>query len=624
LVNQVGFPPEDLIFDPNIFAIATGIEEHANYARDYIEATRAGVVSKNTTGFTAGSIPIREVVTGASSITSITERLPRDVPITGRLSKSVAGGVDVTLTAAEARNQVMEFTGALTGNISVIVPAVAGVFVVGNSTSGSYTLTVKTSAGTGIAVTRGKNALLLCDGTNVVNADTDFAIDGLATLTDTQTLTNKTLAEALATAALADGTNTLALADAQFVQSQIVSSVNSLLPAQGIAFAAATGLTYGQAGTFCLSNAQHMFGTGDFAVVWWGSVPDWMPAANAVLFGKSNGGAVGYALNLIATTGVLRLRLGSSVYDATVAPTLVDGTDHVLIVSVDQTALTLTFYVDGIQLGNAVAFTGPFDTSASNTQNLQISGQTTNRYTSSCHGVYLLNMKLSAADAALIARTKSIPFTDTRGSTTGQTSGTILSGYRYRITTFVAGDDFTNVGAASNATGVEFVATGTTPTTWTNGSTLNPIGATLMLEPEGIQPATGQWFDSSIHKQHAMQPASGVTTVRRQDRFEVRWVNTWAGTHEAQYVGGTNKAVLPTSNIRVESITMRCSATGVNVILGDGSDASRWVASVALAAYLDCTVANRNHDGTNLKLVIDPSANYTGSITTTIAGRIID
>ena len=40
LVNQVGFPPEDIIFDPNIFAVATGIEEHDNYAVDFIEATR--------------------------------------------------------------------------------------------------------------------------------------------------------------------------------------------------------------------------------------------------------------------------------------------------------------------------------------------------------------------------------------------------------------------------------------------------------------------------------------------------------------------------------------------------------------------------------------------------------
>ncbi|MDR7229113.1 5-methyltetrahydrofolate--homocysteine methyltransferase [Caulobacter sp. BE264] len=40
LVDKVGFPPEDIIFDPNIFAVATGIEEHDNYAVDFIEATR--------------------------------------------------------------------------------------------------------------------------------------------------------------------------------------------------------------------------------------------------------------------------------------------------------------------------------------------------------------------------------------------------------------------------------------------------------------------------------------------------------------------------------------------------------------------------------------------------------
>ncbi len=59
------------------------------------------------------------------------------------------------------------------------------------------------------------------------------------------------------------------------------------------------------------------------------------------------------------------------------------------------------------------------------------------------------------------------------------TSGTIISGKRYQILTFVAGDNFTNVGAGSNATGVIFTATGTTPTTWTHSSVLNEISADL-------------------------------------------------------------------------------------------------------------------------------------------------
>src|SRR6202000_1760860 len=40
LVNEVGFPPQDIIFDPNILTVATGLEEHNNYAVDFINATR--------------------------------------------------------------------------------------------------------------------------------------------------------------------------------------------------------------------------------------------------------------------------------------------------------------------------------------------------------------------------------------------------------------------------------------------------------------------------------------------------------------------------------------------------------------------------------------------------------
>ena len=72
LVNEVGFPGEDIIFDPNIFAIATGIEEHNNYAVDFIEATRwirqhlprakiSGGVSNVSFSF-RGNEPVREAI----------------------------------------------------------------------------------------------------------------------------------------------------------------------------------------------------------------------------------------------------------------------------------------------------------------------------------------------------------------------------------------------------------------------------------------------------------------------------------------------------------------------------------------------------------------------------------
>ncbi len=72
LTEQVGFPAEDIIFDPNIFAVATGIEEHNNYAVDFIEATReikqrlphaliSGGVSNVSFSF-RGNEPLREAI----------------------------------------------------------------------------------------------------------------------------------------------------------------------------------------------------------------------------------------------------------------------------------------------------------------------------------------------------------------------------------------------------------------------------------------------------------------------------------------------------------------------------------------------------------------------------------
>ena len=75
LVDEVGFPPEDIIFDPNILTVGTGIEEHNNYAVDFIEATRwikqnlphakvSGGLSNVSFGF-RGNNPVREAMHSA-------------------------------------------------------------------------------------------------------------------------------------------------------------------------------------------------------------------------------------------------------------------------------------------------------------------------------------------------------------------------------------------------------------------------------------------------------------------------------------------------------------------------------------------------------------------------------
>lgn len=115
-----------------------------------------------------------------------------------RLEQAIAGEAAITVTTAdvtlsdtdytgtESHKAYIKATGALTGNRSVIVPARTKIYFVSNETSGSYTLTVKTSGGTGVAVTQSKKAILYCDGTNVVKV---FASDDYAELSTANTFT---------------------------------------------------------------------------------------------------------------------------------------------------------------------------------------------------------------------------------------------------------------------------------------------------------------------------------------------------------------------------------------------------------------------------------------------------
>lgn len=96
LVNKVGFPPEDIIFDPNIFAIATGIEEHNNYAIDFIKSCEyikanlpyakiSGGVSNVSFSF-RGNNPVREAIHAAFLYHAIKSGLSMGIVNAGQLA----------------------------------------------------------------------------------------------------------------------------------------------------------------------------------------------------------------------------------------------------------------------------------------------------------------------------------------------------------------------------------------------------------------------------------------------------------------------------------------------------------------------------------------------------------
>lgn len=85
---------------------------------------------------------------------------------------AVAGTGNYTLTGTELNRISYRFTGVLTGNRVIIVPATVQQYWIDNQTTGSYTFTVKTPSGLGVAITTGERAILYSDGTDVLRADT--------------------------------------------------------------------------------------------------------------------------------------------------------------------------------------------------------------------------------------------------------------------------------------------------------------------------------------------------------------------------------------------------------------------------------------------------------------------
>ncbi|WP_460053114.1 phage tail protein [Pseudomonas sp. H1_A05] len=87
---------------------------------------------------------------------------------------NVAGSGNIVLTATQLGAGLIVLTGALTGNRVVVVPTVIGRYQFWNATTGNFTLTVKTAAGTGVIVSQGQSSLLFGDGSNIYLQQSDF------------------------------------------------------------------------------------------------------------------------------------------------------------------------------------------------------------------------------------------------------------------------------------------------------------------------------------------------------------------------------------------------------------------------------------------------------------------
>lgn len=112
-----------------------------------------------------------------------------EAAIAGRAAVSMTDA-DYTLTVAngttdEARNMILNISGALTATRNVICPAVSKMYIVKNATTGGQSIIFKTSAGTGVTIGNGVTTIVFCDGTNVVEGIN--SINSVSNLTFTGT-----------------------------------------------------------------------------------------------------------------------------------------------------------------------------------------------------------------------------------------------------------------------------------------------------------------------------------------------------------------------------------------------------------------------------------------------------
>ena len=461
------------------------------------------------------------------------------------------------------------------------------------------------------------------------------------------------------------------------------NNIGEITHSQGIV---TTYAASGSTGIQIANNDNLNFGAGDFTLAWKGSLPDWTPTAVHKLIYKGSFGLPRFYL-ATGSAGQVYMVLNATTYTSTVNMSLVDGTTHSIAAAVIRESASVAgsvlFMADGAQLGGIVTIPAGVPQTVTGTEPAYVMGDSAVRQAATTQSCYAFNRALSAAEVLSLYRygvaesdkwgsqaelitngSFAVDASWTKGSGWTISGGTanaagvtgdlsqpcgIQIGQRYRVTftisNYVSGSvginlgGTTSVGTPRSANGMYiediYVVAGVSTSLYVDGLTAFTgsidniscvkIGATLALEPEGIQPAPGQWLDSSSNKLHALQPASGSSLARKKESFEIRWTNAWVGTSETQYLAGINQAIIPVNGY-IESIVAVVTGTSVqNIIAGDGVDTDRWVTPTSglTAGTQTLAIANRVSDGTNRKMTVTPSAVATMSISWVIRGVIL-
>lgn len=239
-------------------------------------------------------------------------------------------------------------------------------------------------------------------------------------------------------------------------------------------------------------NANLDFGNGNGSISLWVYMPDvsgnvrfanrYEDINNRVFFvyGQASG-----------TLGFFMLDTGMTLHEASTSWTPIADTWYYLVYTFEN-GVSNALYINGVSQSLSIdVITGG---TLNITADLKFGQYDGDYYEMFLKNYSQWNRKLSSTEVKELYSGASVSYKHQGASQTEQTSGTLTIGKVYRIKDWITNDDFTNVGG-TNVDGNEFVATGTTPTTWTNSSVLVRIGA--VAEYDGSSMTAGTWFNKS-------------------------------------------------------------------------------------------------------------------------------
>lgn len=163
-----------MLVDGVITSIANGSVALTGSTTCYVEATRFGVVSVNTTGFTAGRIPLYQIVTGSGTVTSYTDKRCLWIPQEGLLRISAGSPSSLALNAEQCLANTIEVTGSPSSEFDLIVPPIVKTWIVFANTTGNGVKVMNSgSPQSSVSIGVGKHAIVRSDGGQVYRVTAD-------------------------------------------------------------------------------------------------------------------------------------------------------------------------------------------------------------------------------------------------------------------------------------------------------------------------------------------------------------------------------------------------------------------------------------------------------------------